>query len=125
MAIAWLSILKAVPWTDVVSNAPKVADGAKKLWETVARKKAPSEAPTGTSAASSPDTPSLAGLQARMGELSAEVARLQQEMLDSSQLIKSLAEQNARLVRRVYWQSRLLVVVGLGAATGLALVLLR
>lgn len=125
MAIAWLSILKAVPWTDVVSNAPKVADGAKKLWETVARKKAQSHTPTGTSATSTADTPSLAGLEARMGELSGEVARLQQEMLDSSQLLKALAEQNAQLVRRVYWLSWTLLGVGLVAVGGLALLLLR
>lgn len=121
MAIGWLSILKAVPWTDVVSNAPKVADGAKKLWETVARKKSP----TGASATSTADTPTPTSLEARMGELSAEVARLQQEMLDSSQLIKSLAEQNAQLVRRVYWLSRILLGVGLVAVAGLTLVLLR
>lgn len=121
MAIAWLSILKAVPWTDLVSNAPKVADGAKKLWETVARKKSP----TGTSATSTADTPNPTSLEVRMDELSAEIARLQQEMLDSSQLIKSLAEQNAQLVRRVYWQSRVLLGVGLVAVGGLALVLLR
>ena len=29
MAIGWLTILKTVPWTEVISNAPKVADGAK------------------------------------------------------------------------------------------------
>jgi len=125
MAIGWLSILKAVPWTDVVSNAPKVADGAKKLWETVARKKSPSDTTTGTSATATADTPSLVGLEARMGELAGEVGRLQQEMLTSSQLIKSLAEQNAQLVRRVYWQSRILLVVGLVAVGGLVLVLLR
>ncbi|MFZ2269585.1 MAG: hypothetical protein WAV95_18570 [Azonexus sp.] len=125
MAVGWLSILKAVPWTDVVSNAPKVADGAKKLWESVGRKKSGGDAPTGTAATSTADTPSLAGLEARITGLAGEVSHLQQEMLDSSNLIKSLAEQNAQLVRRVYWQSRMLFVVGLGAVVGLVLVLLR
>lgn len=121
MAIGWLSILKAVPWTDVVSNAPKVADGAKKLWETVARKKAP----TGTSPSATSDTPNPDGLEVRIAELAGELDRLQQEMLASSQLLKTLAEQNAQLVRRVYWQNRLLLVVGLIAVAGLTLVLLR
>ena len=31
MAIAWLTVLKMVPWGEVINNAPKVADGAKKL----------------------------------------------------------------------------------------------
>jgi len=125
MAIGWLSILKAVPWTEVVSNAPKVADGAKKLWETVARKKSPSDLPTGTSATSTSDTPTLAGLEARIAELAGDVGRLQKEMLDSSQLIKALADQNTQLIRRVYWLNRMLVAVGIVAVVGLALVLLR
>lgn len=125
MAIGWLSILKAVPWTDVVSNAPKVADGAKKLWETVARKKSPSDVPTGTAATSTSETPTLAGLEARIAELAGDVGRLQKEMLDSSQLIKALADQNTQLIRRVYWLNRTLVAVGIVAAASLALVLLR
>lgn len=32
MAIGWLTILKSVPWAEVISNAPKVAEGARKLW---------------------------------------------------------------------------------------------
>ena len=32
MAIPWLTLLKVVPWSDVIANAPKVADGARKLW---------------------------------------------------------------------------------------------
>jgi hypothetical protein len=125
MAAGWLSVLKIVPWADVVSNAPKVADGAKKLWETVAKKKAPADTTTDTSATSPADAPTLAELEARLDDLAGEIGRLQQEMLASSQLIKSLAEQNAQLVRRVYWQSRILLVTGLAAVASLALVLLR
>ena len=32
MAIPWLTLIKVVPWTDVIANAPKVVEGAKKLW---------------------------------------------------------------------------------------------
>lgn len=127
MAIGWLSILKAVPWTDVVSNAPKVADGAKKLWETVAGKKPATDAgaPTGSSPSLTPEAPTLADLEARVGALAGDVSRLQKEMIDSSQLIKALADQNTQLIRRVYWLSRTLLVVGLAAGISLALVLLR
>jgi len=31
MAIPWFSMLQAVPWGQVIDNAPKVVDGAKKL----------------------------------------------------------------------------------------------
>ena len=40
MPIPWLTVLQSVPWSDVISNAPKVAGGAKKLWDSVARKPA-------------------------------------------------------------------------------------
>jgi len=120
MAIGWLSILKAVPWTDVVSNAPKVADGAKKLWETVARKSAGNvDAPTGSSPSLPTDAQTLVRLEAGLIALADQVGQLQKEMIDSSQLLKALAEQNAQLVRRVYWLSRALLVVGLIAVLGL------
>ena len=38
MAIGWWTVLQSVPWAEVVSNAPKVAAGAKKLWNAVGRK---------------------------------------------------------------------------------------
>jgi hypothetical protein len=33
MALGWLALLKTVPWTDVISAAPQVTAGAKKLWD--------------------------------------------------------------------------------------------
>lgn len=38
MAAGWLTVLKMVPWGDVIENAPKVAQGAKKLWSSVGKK---------------------------------------------------------------------------------------
>jgi hypothetical protein len=126
MAIGWLSILKAVPWNDVVGNAPKVADGAKKLWEAVARKSAvDAEAPAGDSASTAPEARTMANLEARVGTLAGDVSRLKREMIDSSRLIKALADQNTQLIRRVYWLSRALFAVGLAAVISLILVLLR
>lgn len=125
MALGWLSILKAVPWTDVVSNAPKVADGAKKLWEAVGRKSAAAKAGAANPDDTSADALANSGLEVRVAELTAEVLQLQKEMADSSQLIKALAEQNTQLIRRVYWLSRGLFVVGIAAAAGLLLIVLR
>lgn len=31
MAIGWLTILKSVPWTEVIRNVPKVAEGGAKF----------------------------------------------------------------------------------------------
>ena len=101
MAIGWLTVLKMVPWTDVISNAPVVADGAKKLWNTVAKKPS-TPAPPGTiSPAPSPDSNAIAVLQAQLAGVELTVAELQQQMLASSGLIKALADQNAQLIQRV------------------------
>jgi hypothetical protein len=100
MAIAWLTVLKAVPWVDVISHAPKVADGAKKLWSSVARK-APEAEPAGAADSVSLGPASTAELEARLASTEAKVAGLHEQMLASSTLIKDLAEQNAQLIVRI------------------------
>lgn len=102
MAIGWMSVLKMVPWEDVISNAPKVVEGARKLWKTVAR-------------APEPETPlpqhdvSVAGLQLpvdvvtrpEFDAVSAAVTALHEQMTETSSLIQALADQNAQLIRQV------------------------
>lgn len=93
MAIPWLTVLKTVPWSEVISNAPKVAEGAKKLWKAVAGKPAPAEAARAA--------PSATPLEARLRALEAARAESDRQMLASSELIQALAEQNAQLIRRI------------------------
>jgi len=116
MAIGWITILKTVPWADVISNAPKVADGAKKLWKTVAKKPAPQGA-SGTAAQSTGSAAVQASppLEARLTEMESRTSELHAQMLASSELIKSLAEQNAELVKRI--EAIRIRVLWLGAAT--------
>lgn len=93
MAIGWMTILSNVPWSDVISNAPAVADGARKLWKKVASR---ASTATNTPVTSSGATPEeqIANLQARVDELHAQ-------MLAASEVVQSLAEQNAQLIVRV------------------------
>lgn len=104
MAIGWLSVLQAVPWSDVIANAPKVAEGAKKLWSAVARKPVPSAEdltqPT-EAEAMSPHAQALAALDARVAAVETAAAQMHEQLLASSELIKALAEQNAQLVQRI------------------------
>ena len=106
MAIGWLTVLKMVPWGDVIENAPKVAQGAKKLWSTVGKQPAPDATSAGTQVTPGQGSPSeqdavLAALQAQVSELQMAAAALHQQMLQSSTLIQSLAEQNTQLIARV------------------------
>jgi hypothetical protein len=134
MPIGWMTVLKLVPWGEVIKNAPVIADGARKLWDSVGRKPpAPETSPPAggevvTSAADAPAA--LRALQARLSETEAAVGQLHAQMQASSELIKALAEQNAELVRRVEihrrrtaWLIGLLAVVGAIAALNLAVTL--
>ena len=127
-----MSVLKMVPWSDVISSAPKVADGAKKLWSTVAKK-------AGVAGESAPEEPTaepqdlpatelLALLQGQLARQEAGLADLRQQLLSSTALVQSLAEQNAQLVQRVEanrvrvrWLTLAVLMLGMGLAAVWAL----
>ena len=102
MAIGWLTILKSVPWTEVIRNAPKVAEGARKLWNAVGKQRAADEAADAAAPpAASHEPHTLEALEARVAALEAAVSNLHGQMFASSELIKELAEQNAQFVKRI------------------------
>jgi hypothetical protein len=123
MAIPWLVVLQSVPWSDVIRNAPKIADGAKKLWNAVAGKSAVPNPPL---VVPRPDAATGAGsLAARVVALESAVADLHAQMLASSEVIKALAEQNTQLIKRVEanrvrvaWLTAVAVVAALVAIAG-------
>lgn len=131
MAISWLTVLQHVPWSDVISNAPAVADGARKLWKNVARRgedgaepQVAAGAAASAAAASeghSPEARALAALTARAHALERQVADLHQQMQESSELIARLADQNTQLVQRIELNRKRMALTA--AAAGLALAL--
>ena len=130
MAIGWLTVLQSVPWSDVVRNAPKVAAGAKKLWDNVANKSAANPDASADGSGLAPVPATLEGLQQQVLSLQAANAHLQQRLIESSDLIGTLAEQSAQLIqgmqalrRRLFWQGAALVLVGLLAALATVLAL--
>lgn len=133
MAIPWLVVLQSVPWAQVIANAPKVADGAKKLWNAVSKKSPAPDVPVESpDVSASPEAASIASLQARLAAMESATNDLHNQMLASSELIKTLADQNAQLIRRieanrvrVVWLAVATVAFGAIAVLGLALVLAR
>lgn len=127
MAIGWLAVLKMVPWADIIRNAPQVADGAKKLWNAVAKKPAPQKSPPeNTAPAFSSEPEAITLLQAQLTIVTAEVADLHEQMLASSELIKALAEQNTQLIKhvesnrtKILWLTGAVVILGIVAVAGL------
>ena len=97
MPIPWLTVLQSVPWSDVVRNAPKVAAGAKKLWDNVAHKGTVQQDPA-DSASTVEAEPTLLSLKADVMALRAGSMLLQQQLAESSALVSELAEQNTQLI---------------------------
>ena len=120
-----ISILSNIPWGQVVENAPKVADGAARLWNAVTRKK-PGQ---------SPDANTKTGADVAQSETEILMKRLvamEEQMCASAELIKALAEQNTQLVRKAELNSvrllRLATATAIGAVTlvgAIAYLLLR
>lgn len=103
MPIPWLTVLQAVPWGEVIRNAPKVAEGARALWN----KAAGPTPPVPPEPAQSPTVqPTLAQLQDRLQASEAALAEVQAQMQTATQLIKALADQNTQLVGAVEAQRR-------------------
>ena len=99
MAIGWLALLKAVPWGEVVRNAPEIAENAKKLWGTVARK-SPKQELEVRNAFTSEDQ-EINWLKERLITIEATYSELHNQMLTTSELIKALADQNTQLVKSI------------------------
>ncbi len=134
MAIGWLAVLRLLPWTDIIRNAPLVADGAKKLWSAVAKKSpVPDHAANENSQpAPSDEVLTLSSLNMQISALEEHVSDLHKQMLASSELIKALADQNAQLIKhveanrvRVLWLTAATVILGIAAVVGLAFVMLH
>lgn len=109
MALSWIGAVKAVPWGDVIAAAPSVMQGANALWERVAKKRGKDE--------STPVAPPGSSDGQRLVALEDAVTELQKEARDASQLIRTLAGQNAQLVAEVgalRLRLRVLAVAGAG-----------
>lgn len=129
MAIPWLTLLKTVPWADVIAHTPAVAHSARKLWNSVSGKPPVAqvqEAETEVPQPSGDDA--MIELRADIRALKASATQLHQQMLASTELIKELAEQNTALIKRVEvtrlrlrWLTAALAVVAVLALAGLVL----
>ena len=99
------TVLANVPWKQVIDAAPKVADGATRLWSSVTRRKAdalPQEIiDSAKEAESRPAESPIHELQRQVIDVQTDVAQLKAEMESASELIKALADQNSALVNRI------------------------
>ncbi|WP_017757223.1 hypothetical protein, partial [Pseudacidovorax intermedius] len=97
------TVLANIPWGQVVDNAPKVAEGAAKLWASVTRRRQSAEQAAAADAAAPAAQPlTEAGqLRQQVQRLEDAVRDIEAQMQASTELIKSLAEQNTQLIARI------------------------
>jgi hypothetical protein len=101
-------MLSKIPWGDVIKAAPEVAGTARRFWDSV--KKEPVQTVDVT-----PEKmidPEIA-LTARLEQAEARVADLHSQMLSASEVISTLAQQNAKLVEQTESLRKRLMQLGL------------
>lgn len=100
LAIGWIAALKFIPWSTVLEAAPHIVKGAKSLLAKT--KNDPLDSPVAPPVSPSSSSESeLANLDRRMRQIQEKIIELNAEQQSSAELIKSLAEQNAHVVKAI------------------------
>ena len=119
-----LTVLYNLPWGAIVESAPKVAENASRLWESVKKRRSAPTAEDRVDSSTAPADrapPDLAQLQSRVNALQAVITGLEDELRSSTVVIKDLADQNALLIERVERARRALRRVVIAGTVWLAL----
>jgi len=124
VAIGWFAAFKIIPWREVVTAAPSIVQGARKLWSSVTRTEqqvSPLTVQPDEEVSSQADA--LSAIEARLLALESRTTEIAREAVSYSELIKSLAEQNSQLVQAVgILRLRTRVLLWFTGALGLATV---
>lgn len=92
----WLTALKVLPWSEMIEYAPKLVNGAQKLWQRMTVEKSE------TDAIIIEHAPQSANAAVReLQELKQQLQDMQAQQLELSTLVSELAAQNQRLVGAV------------------------
>ena len=102
MAIPLMAVLKAIPWGQVIENAPQLVDGAQKLFSRL--KKDKERTPDVIVPDPSPDEDEgdrLRMLERYVQENQLELQQLHQNLSDTADLLSHLTGQNAKMVDEI------------------------
>lgn len=120
-----LTVLSNIPWGQVIDAAPRIAEGAGRLWEAARNlRKTRAPEPEGPDAAGAPAAQPTESerMQTRIADLEATVQAMREQMQASAQVVKELADQNALLVQRIeVARQRVVLLAAAGAVVALAL----
>ncbi len=110
-----------VPWRDVIKAAPEVARTASRLWDSVGKKNPEADAAQDVeNAVHAPDP-----MAVRLEHAETALADLHSQMLAASEVITTLAQQNAQLVARIdmLHKRALYQAIGIGAVSVIAIII--
>ena len=133
MAKDFLKFLQTVPWNEVVANAPKIAEGAQRLWSRVGKRtEEPMPAASRETSPLSLQEQAVSAIESQLAAMKVAGAELQAQMLASSELIQALAEQNTLLIdqmkthaMQITWLRRFTIGASATALASLLVALLR
>lgn len=94
-----MAILNVVLWGEVARKAPEIAERAKKLWSSVARKS--TQPDLEMRMVPSYDEEDVNALKNRLIKVEAVSSELYKKMLTTSELVKALAEQSTQLINAI------------------------
>ena len=92
MAFGWITVLKIIPWKDVLENAPHIAKAAKNLY--AGTEKITLLPGTADSSVPTSDSENIESRDFRLHEI-------EREVLDLNSVVRSLAKQNVRIVEAI------------------------
>lgn len=95
----WFSMLRAVPWGHVIDSAPRVVSGTRRFWHAVSGEGVREEIDiTEVQSSYTGEHEELSAIRSRLTALEQSAVDLREQILAASELIKTLADQNAQLI---------------------------
>lgn len=126
MAAGWVTVLQMVPWGEVIKNAPKVADGAVKLWNSVSKKRVDGGTDSDvTDVMLATDMAAVEKLEHRLHSAEQTITDLQAQVVQSAGVIKELASQNTQLVAQIESNRKAVTVLGVVLALSILAVVVQ
>lgn len=101
MAVPWLVLLQAVPWDKVISNTPKVVDGAYKLLARLKGKTEKNDHLPQKQVAENIHLLDETEVRALIQHNQQEINNLQHDLQEVADLLQSLTGQNVRMISEI------------------------
>lgn len=125
MALNWITAFKIIPWKDVIAAAPTVARTARDLWRGIGKTRSAETVAGSDDRAAGGAAPTL---EEEIRSLRAELAETRAQLLSSSEVLRSLAEQDEKLIGAIEVlrvRTRVLAIVCVALVAACAVLLVR